>query len=85
MVVRSYRPSSLPPAPDESYHAMAARGGVWLLREGELMGKLRPPDGSKISARRARELAALINCGALGPEDGFGSGYSISQMPSSAG
>ena len=42
-------------------------------------GLLRRPGNHRISHKAALRLAGHINCGAVGPEDGFGGGWRIAQ------
>lgn len=52
---------------------------MWVFVDDLPAGLLRHPSIRRISHKAALQLAGYINCGAVGPEDGFGGGWRIAQ------
>lgn len=74
-----YRPPEVSPQTGIAYNAVARGGRVWVFAGESSVGLLRRSDPRRISHKEALRLASHINCGAVGPEDGFGGGWRIAQ------
>ena len=72
----AYRPRTMELATTLDYYARFERDSVWVYVDDELAGRL--VGGKPMVRKQARWLAQLINCGAVGPQDGFGAGFRLS-------